>query len=65
MWLYYKNTADNHAIREISELAISLMGDYNDVIEKRIKYKGDYMAYIGIRNSIKTKSSIKKEIWLV
>ena len=57
-----KNTADNHAIREISELAISLMGDYNDVIEKRIKYKGDYMEYIGIRNSIKTKSSIKKEI---
>ena len=57
-----KNTADNHAIREISELAISLMGDYNDVIEKRVKYKGDYMEYIGIRNSIKTKSSIKKEI---
>ena len=57
-----KNTADKHAIREISELAISLIGDYDQVIEKRIEYNGDYLKYIGIRNSIKTNSSFKIEI---
>ena len=57
-----KNNAENHAIREISELVISLIGDYDKVIGKRIDYDGDYLKYIGIRNSINTKSSIKKEI---
>jgi len=52
-----KNTADNHAIREISELAISLMGDYDHVIEKRINYDKDYLNYLEIRNSQTTKSS--------
>ena len=54
-----KNTAENHAIREISEVAISLMGDYDQVIEKRINYDEDYLNYLEIRNSIKTNSSIK------
>ena len=54
-----KNNAENHAIREISELAISLMGDYDLVIEKRINYDEDYLNYLEIRNSIKTNSSLK------
>jgi len=57
-----KNTADKHAIREISELAISLIADYDQVIEKRIDYNGDYLKYLEIRNSIKTNSSLKTEI---
>jgi 3-deoxy-D-manno-octulosonate 8-phosphate phosphatase (KDO 8-P phosphatase) len=54
-----KNNAENHAIREISEVAISLMGDYDRVIEKRINYDEDYLNYLKIRNSIKTNSSFK------
>ena len=54
-----KNNAENHAIREISELAITLMGDYDQVIEKRINYDEDYLNYLEIRNSIKTNSSLK------
>jgi len=53
-----KNTAENHAIREISEVAISLMGDYDQVIEKRINYDEDYLNYLEIRNSKITKSSL-------
>ena len=49
-----KNDGGNHAIREICELAISLGGDYNQVIDKRIKYTGDYSKYIEIRNSLST-----------
>lgn len=53
-----KSNADNHAIREISELAISLLGDYDEVIEKRINYDEDYVNYLEIRNSKVTKSSL-------
>ena len=53
-----KNNAENHAIREISEVAISLMGDYDQVIEKRINYDEDYLNYLEIRNSKITKSSL-------
>ena len=56
-----KNDGGNHAIREICELAISLVGDYNDVISKRIAYSGIYSEYIHIRNSIVTTSSLSEE----
>ena len=53
-----KNNAENHAIREISEVAISLLGDYDQVIEKRINYDEDYLNYLEIRNSKITRSSL-------
>ncbi len=53
-----KNNGRNHAIREVCELAISLTGDYDQVIGKRIKYKGDYSKYIETRNSINTQSTV-------
>ncbi|MCK5400927.1 MAG: hypothetical protein KAJ28_04770 [Flavobacteriaceae bacterium] len=56
-----KNDGGNHAIREICELAISLFGDYNQVITKRITYTGDYSNYIDIRNSIIPQSKILKK----
>jgi len=56
-----KNDGGNHAIREICEQAISLLGDYDQVIDKRIAYKGDYSNYINRRNStITTLSSSTK-----
>lgn len=53
-----KSNADNHAIREICELVISLMGDYTEVIEKRINFDSDYLKYLETRNAKVTKSSL-------
>jgi len=53
-----KSNADNHAIREICELVISLMGDYTEVIEKRINFESDYLKYLETRNAKVTKSSL-------
>lgn len=55
-----RNDGGSHAIREISELIISLQGDYNQVIDKRIAYGGDYKTYIELRNRILTQFSKKK-----
>jgi 3-deoxy-D-manno-octulosonate 8-phosphate phosphatase KdsC-like HAD superfamily phosphatase len=49
-----KNDGGNHAIREIFELASSLLGDYNQVITERISYTEYYSDYIDIRNSVTT-----------
>ena len=42
----------NHAVREITELVNGLFGNYNETIQKRMKYDDDYQRYLAIRNSI-------------
>ena len=49
-----KNNANNHAVREIAELILSLLGVYNKVIEKRIAYATEYTDYYSDRNSLET-----------
>jgi 3-deoxy-D-manno-octulosonate 8-phosphate phosphatase (KDO 8-P phosphatase) len=45
----------NNAVREICELLIGLSGNYNHVIELRIKFKGEYEEYLGKRSAVNTK----------
>jgi len=46
-----------NAIREITELLIGLNGNYDQTIEKRIKYAGEYEKYISMRKAVKTQVS--------
>jgi len=41
-----------YAVREISELIIGLYGNFDEVISKRMEYKGDYEQYLQLRNKI-------------
>jgi len=43
-----------NAIREISELSLHLIGKFDDTIEKRIEFDGDYSAYLQKRDAIGT-----------
>ena len=45
------NSGSNHAVREVSELAIGLMGNYNDVVRQRIEFSPSYQNYLSSRNS--------------
>jgi 3-deoxy-D-manno-octulosonate 8-phosphate phosphatase (KDO 8-P phosphatase) len=48
------NSGANNAVREICELIAGTIGNYDEVVKKRIKYLGDYEKYLLERNSIKT-----------
>lgn len=48
------NDGGNHAVREISELSISLLGNWEKVVSERIKYDKFYLPYINKRQLIKT-----------
>jgi 3-deoxy-D-manno-octulosonate 8-phosphate phosphatase (KDO 8-P phosphatase) len=50
------NDGGNHAIREISELLMGLLGEYETTIMKRIEYSEEYTRYLLIRNEIITES---------
>ncbi len=49
------NDGGNHAVRELSELTISLLGNWNTVVNERVKFKGEYAPYIKKRQEIETK----------
>jgi 3-deoxy-D-manno-octulosonate 8-phosphate phosphatase (KDO 8-P phosphatase) len=55
------NTGNNNAVREICELITGIWGNYNEVVEKRMAFKGDYEKYLLQRNDIKTKVIELKE----
>ena len=48
------NDGGNHAVREISELIISLLGNWDAVVNERIKFNNLYAPYITMRQKIKT-----------
>lgn len=48
------NDGGNHAVREISELSISLLGNWNTVVNERIKFNDLYAPYIQKRQKITT-----------
>ena len=48
------SSAEEHALREISELTLSLLGRFEETIEKRMEFTGDYQPYITKRNTIPT-----------
>ena len=48
------NDGGNHAVREISELIIALLGKWNQVVDERVQFDGLYKPYIQQRQEIHT-----------
>ncbi len=48
------NDGGNFAVREVTEMALVLMGRFRETIEKRMDYGKDYKPYIATRNRIRT-----------
>ncbi|WP_281613524.1 phosphatase [Flammeovirga sp. SubArs3] len=49
------NSGSNNAIREISEVALCLLDRFDETIDKRVDFEGEYAKYIKMRNEIETK----------
>ncbi len=48
------NDGGNHAVREISELIIALLGKWNQVVDERVRFDNLYKPYITQRQEIQT-----------
>ena len=48
------NSGGEYAVREISELCIGLLGNYNEVVKQRVQYSSSYQKYLSTRNSRET-----------
>ena len=48
------NSGGQHAVREVCELSIGLLGNYDEVVQDRVNYSANYKAYLSERNSIDT-----------
>jgi len=48
------HSGNEHALREISELCLKLLGRFEETIEKRMEFTGDYTPYIESRNELQT-----------
>jgi 3-deoxy-D-manno-octulosonate 8-phosphate phosphatase (KDO 8-P phosphatase) len=51
---YTGNTGSNNAVREVCELCIGALGNYNDVVKNRVENSVDYQSYLRARNNIAT-----------
>jgi len=51
---YTANTGSTHAIREVCELSIGLLNNYNEVVENRVQFSSTYNEYLSLRNNIDT-----------
>ena len=51
---YTANGGDKYAVREVSELSIGLLGNYNEVVKQRVEYASSYQEYLSARNYIDT-----------
>jgi 3-deoxy-D-manno-octulosonate 8-phosphate phosphatase (KDO 8-P phosphatase) len=51
----------NYAVREICELITGLSGDYNQAIELRIQFKGEYEQFLSLRNAITTEIKLSEK----
>lgn len=54
-------SGEEHALREVSELCLNLMGRFDETIDKRMEFTGDYHPYITQRNEIPTSIYTLKE----
>jgi 3-deoxy-D-manno-octulosonate 8-phosphate phosphatase (KDO 8-P phosphatase) len=57
---YTANSGDEYAVREISELSIGLLGNYNEVVQQRQDFSSAYQEYLETRNSITTQYFTEK-----
>lgn len=51
---YTANSGGEYAVREISELSIGLLDNYNQVVKQRVEYSSSYQEYLSARNKIDT-----------
>jgi 3-deoxy-D-manno-octulosonate 8-phosphate phosphatase (KDO 8-P phosphatase) len=57
---YTMNSGGEYAVREISELSIGLLGNYNEVVQQRVDFSLSYQKYLGERSSIATQLFTRK-----
>ncbi len=48
------NTGGQSAVREIAELILGLLGNYDEVVQHRLSFSSDYAHYLDTRNSVDT-----------
>jgi len=48
------NSGRNYAVREISELCIGLLGNYEEVVQQRVEFSSAYQTYLSLRNNLDT-----------
>lgn len=51
----------NHAVREACELTLDLLGKFEETIDKRVAFSGEYSEYNQMRLSLPTKHFVKRE----
>ena len=56
-----KHDGNNYALREISELVLSITNNFNPAIEHRMKFTEQYQNYISLRKSTLTLSYILEQ----
>ncbi len=49
------NSPSSHGLREATELFTGLLGQFENTLEKRIAFDGDYSTYWDVRNNLETK----------
>ncbi|KXX70034.1 hypothetical protein [Flammeovirga sp. SJP92] len=49
------NAGNSNAVREVSEVVLCLLDRFDETIDKRVDFEGDYAKYIKLRNEIPTK----------
>jgi len=48
------NSGGHHAVREVAELLLGLLGNYDQVVQHRLNFTDEYQNYLQLRNSAKT-----------
>jgi len=51
---YTGNIGSNNAVREVCELSIGMIGNFNEVVRQRIDFSSTYQKYLAIRNDLPT-----------
>jgi len=51
---YTAGSGGEYAVREISELSIGMLGNYNQVVKERVEFSSAYQKYLAARNNINT-----------
>ena len=49
-----KHSGANHAVREVSEMVMTMSNNYTVAVENRMRYTDAYKDYIGLRNQLPT-----------
>jgi len=63
-WCDYKTAGDggNNGVRELCELAIGLLGQFDNVVNHRMNFSSTYLNYWDTRNQIQTKFYTKASV---